>query len=83
LTAFAVNLSFALVAYDTRRVELSEAPELPLCPWCNAPLESILWHKVREGPPVSYLIALSCGRCGAVLDCLAAGAAAAAVIVAG
>lgn len=82
MTPFWRNLSFAAVVYDTENVRLSEAPALPLCPSCDALLQTVRWHRVRKGPPVTYLVAFTCGNCGALLDCLSAGAATAGVFVA-
>ncbi|HXF94584.1 MAG TPA: hypothetical protein VNI61_00640 [Gemmatimonadales bacterium] len=55
----------------TGKVTLDPADRSPLCPWCDGLLDRLRWHKVRGGPPVGYLIVLSCGHCGGVVDCAA------------
>lgn len=55
------------------KIALSVTESFPVCPWCDAVLDRVRWHKVRRGPPVAYLIVVSCHRCRAVLDCLSGG----------
>ena len=55
------------------KVALVFTEAFPTCPWCDAVLDRVLWHKVRSGPPVAYVIVVSCARCRGVLDCLSGG----------
>ena len=58
----------------TGKIFLEERTEYPLCPWCDAPLARIHWHRIRGGPALlHYVVVLSCGACRAVLDVLEGG----------
>jgi hypothetical protein len=57
---------------SARKIALASSETPPLCPWCQATLSRVYWHKVRGGPAVPYVILLSCGSCRAVLDWLSA-----------
>lgn len=57
----------------TGRIALAEGAGHPLCPSCGLPLARLHWHKVRGGPPLAYVVILSCGGCGALFDLLAGG----------
>ena len=58
-------------ARDATKVPLVLRETYPLCPWCDAPLAVIHWHKVRGGPPFGYAVILSCPRCHGALEGLA------------
>jgi hypothetical protein len=60
-----------MVASETDKVRLTFSESHPLCPWCEAPLTVIHWHKVRASPPLGYAAILSCARCHGVLEGLA------------
>lgn len=58
----------------TGKIAIAESTAHPLCPWCEAPLARIHWHKVRGGPALlNYVAVLSCTACRAVLDILEGG----------
>ncbi len=65
------------------KVPLVLTASFPVCPWCDAVLDRVLWHKARGGPPVAYFIVVSCPRCRGVLDCPSGGDAASHAVIAG
>lgn len=55
-----------------RKTMLVPGESPPLCPWCDALLSRVHWHKVQGSPGLLYIIILSCSRCRAVLDVVSA-----------
>ena len=53
---------------------LVQSDEHPFCPWCEASLDRLHWHKVRGGPALlQYVAVISCAECGGALDVLEGG----------
>ncbi|MGH7539090.1 MAG: hypothetical protein ACREMF_10665 [Gemmatimonadales bacterium] len=55
----------------SNKVLMHPADSHPLCPWCETPLHTVCWHKVRGGPSFGYAAVLSCPHCLGVIDCVA------------